>query len=202
MRSGSSSRDSLCRRGWCGGAAASVVALLLLSAAPARASEGGVSATSGDPPVQNAGTRPRLFPAPSPAIRACRHVQSRTPGVVLCPSRLPRPILAGVPASPPPGFREWPTWLRNGAPIGVDLGYGTPWEAGNGPGWRELFVTANSERALLSAPRVLPAEQGQQQSAKQGGRGRLYFVLLGVIPVIAAMFLYQRLLRKDGVEAR
>jgi hypothetical protein len=101
-----------------------------------------------DPPPAKALSPPKLLPTPRRVIAECRRAQGRSPFPILCPLRLPRPLVAwrgDVPRLvaamlPAPGTvwssRSDPRYLHRRAG-GVTIGYGGPWEPDSGPDWRE-----------------------------------------------------------------
>jgi YVTN family beta-propeller protein len=96
--------------------------------------KGGARLVSIDP-VAGSGATVRLAAAPWTIRRACRRLQASVSFTVLCPALLPRPIL-GFPGRAPPALRSQILRVGRDGPVGLDIGYGAPWEPGGGAGWR------------------------------------------------------------------
>lgn len=123
-----------------------------------------------DPPVAVAFAPVRLMPIPARIASRCRQIQRRARLPLLCPTRLPRAIAAGIPTMPPPRLVVKPTGDFFGRRIaGVNIGYGAPWESS---GWRahrwrnrpccflhfEVFRRAHAQAAI--SPGARPARLG------------------------------------------
>jgi hypothetical protein len=129
---------------------------------------------------------PRLFPIPARVAAQCRLAQARSSLPILCPRRLPRPLIRPrmrLAASflPAPGAhwtsRSDPRY-RNRAAGGLTFGYGGPWEPDSGPDWR-IHLWRNRPCCFLhfevfrraAGPRQIPA--GARPVTLGGRRGLL-----------------------------
>ncbi len=135
-----------------------------------------------DPPARSARAGVRLAAVPWTIANACRSVQARSSSPVLCPARLPRATLGWPPGAPPPTLVA--TVIGSGrpgeGPLGLDIGYGAPWEADPGfvtktqmraHAWRNrpcCFLHADVERMLLDR-----VPDGARPAVVGGVRGRL-----------------------------
>lgn len=91
-----------------------------------------------DPPSPIASAPVVLYAPPAVIVKGCLAAQARAPIALLCPTLLPRPRLPQIRGG---SIRKqpWHFYPQSGLPrgiIGVDLGYGAPWESGSGRGWR------------------------------------------------------------------
>jgi YVTN family beta-propeller protein len=136
----------------------------------------------------------RLEPAAPVIVVRCKAVQEAAKFPILCPARLPRPVL-GWPGRPPPPYRADPI-KDGGVTLGLDIGYGAPWET---PGdrrhlWRNRpccflhFVIQRVEQAVPKAARkaslgriegrLLPAGRGP--GVYFGNHVRFFFARDGI----------------------
>jgi len=100
-----------------------------------------------DSPPASAYGPVKLYPIPARVAWQCRRVQRRSPFRILCPARLPRPMIGASAGAAPPKLLaqvlpyELATWRnraqrRRALPAGVSFVYGGPWGPDSGPDWR------------------------------------------------------------------
>lgn len=125
------------------------------------------------------------MPTPAGVIEQCRRVQMEGHFRMLCASVLPRGVI-GWPGQPPPPLRA--VLIRSsarGGPVGIDIGYGAPWEGGSS-GWRQHlwrnrpccflhFVVQRGAPLRGARPAVLGGQRGRLLPASSSGYSGLYF---------------------------
>ena len=125
------------------------------------------------------------MPTPAGVIDQCRRVQVEGHFRMLCPRVLPRAVI-GWPGRPPPPLRARP--IRSSArarPVGIDIGYGAPWEGGSS-GWRHHlwrnrpccflhFVVQRGAPPRGARQVVLGGKRGRLLPANSSGYSGLYF---------------------------
>jgi YVTN family beta-propeller protein len=100
---------------------------------------------------------------------------------MLCPRVLPRAVI-GWPGQPPPPLGSSPVRLSSRRPpVGVDIGYGAPWESGRRHLWRNRpccflhFVIQRGAPAPGARPAVLGGRRGRLLPASSSGYSGPYF---------------------------
>jgi YVTN family beta-propeller protein len=100
---------------------------------------------------------------------------------MLCPRVLPRAVI-GWPAQPPPPLGSGFVRLNSRRPpVGVDIGYGAPWESGRQHIWRNRpccflhFVIQRGAPPPGTRPAVLGGRRGRLLPASSAGYGGPYF---------------------------
>jgi virginiamycin B lyase len=89
-----------------------------------------------DPALPSAAAPVRLLPVPQTVVDACRRTQARAQGVILCPTALPRATVGWAGGPPPQLYARARRGSSGKRVVGLDIGYGAPWEPG-GAGWRQ-----------------------------------------------------------------
>jgi streptogramin lyase len=127
-----------------------------------------------------------LAPTPASVIAKCRRVQAVARFRMLCPRVLPRAVL-GLPGQPPPPLASGLVRTNSRRPpVGVDIGYGAPWEPDSGTGWRQhlwrnrpccfLHLVIQHGRPVRGArPAVLGGRRGRLLPASSSSYAGPYF---------------------------
>jgi hypothetical protein len=161
------------------------LATVLASSGAAGANRGALTRRTPDPPAHSASAI-RLVPTPLSVIEQCRRVQARAHFRMLCPRMLPRALI-GWPGQPPPPLQSGFVRLNSRRPpVGVDIGYGAPWEGDSGRGWRQHlwrnrpccflhFVIQGGQPVPGARPAVLGGRRGRVLAATSASYGGPYF---------------------------
>ena len=137
-------------------------------------------------PVARSANAIYLAPTPASVIAECRRVQTQARFRMLCPRVLPRPVLGFPGQLPPPLDLSLVRPNSRRPPLGVDIGYGAPWEPDSGSGWRRhlwrnrpccfLHFVIQRGRPLRGArPAVLGGRRGRLLPATSASYGAPYF---------------------------
>jgi YVTN family beta-propeller protein len=162
-----------------------VLAAVLASGGAAGANRGALTRRTPDPPAHSASAI-HLVPTPASVIEQCRRVQARAHFRMLCPHLLPRALI-GWPGQPPPPLGSGFVRLNSRRPpVGVDIGYGAPWEGDSGRGWRQHlwrnrpccflhFIIQGGQPVPGARPAVLGGRRGRLLAATSASYGGPYF---------------------------
>jgi YVTN family beta-propeller protein len=178
------------------------VTALTTAVLPGAANSGRDARRPSDPPAHSA-RYIRLVPTPASVVEQCRRVQAAIHFRMLCPRLLPRALIGSPPGQPPPPLESGEIKLnQDSRPVGVDIGYGAPWE---GPQarqhlWRNrpccfLHFVIQRGRTVAGARlaslggrrgRLLPANRATEVGPYFGNHVRFFFSERGV-PYVATL---------------
>jgi YVTN family beta-propeller protein len=163
-----------------------VVTAVVIAAVSSVASGRSLEAGRPPDPAARSATTIHLIPTPAAVIAQCRRAQVKGHFRMLCPRALPRAVI-GIPGQPPPPLGSGLVRLNaRRPPVGVDIGYGAPWERDSGSGWRQHvwrnrpccflhFVIQRGAPAPGARPAVLGGRRGRLLPATSVSYGGPYF---------------------------